>query len=432
MKLFTRLFFLGLFFALGSVPLRAQLFVDPMPYSAEELVMDFFNGTCVDVSQVEFIGVLPEQITFFEGSQSGLGVNAGLILATGNPVAAVGPNTEGGASAGYGVAFPNPLIGSLSTGANYDLAMLHFTIVPHIDSIGFKYVFGSEEFCEYVNSQFNDVFGFWISGPGFTGQQNIALVPSSTTTPVAINNVNHLLNSAYYINNIPADGYLCGQSASTAPTVSTVQYDGLTTVLTASAHVVPEQTYEIWIGISDISDGIFDSGVFLSVESLCGDSLLSPVAAFAMQVNGNAVTFQNTTKYATAWHWDFGDGSTSDERYPTHTYASLDQQYTVKLVSTNYCCSDTSVVLIGTSSVTDKGYFDCKVYPTRFNDQLTIEPAQDFANGIARLSDLTGRVVFQGAFNGKTVLNVGTVSKGAYLLELVTGDQRRVVYKVVK
>ncbi len=108
-----------------------------------------------------------------------------------------------------------------------------------------------------------------------------------------------------------------------------VQFDGLLSVLTASATVVPGETYEIWIGITDVGDGVWDSGIFLSVESLCGDSLLIPVAGFSTQVDGTTVTFANTSKYATAWNWDFGDSGNSTERYPSHNYANLNQQYSL-------------------------------------------------------------------------------------------------------
>ncbi|MEI6410276.1 MAG: choice-of-anchor L domain-containing protein [Bacteroidota bacterium] len=423
---FTCLFLLALAF-----PCRAQLFVDTQTYTAEELAMDFFNGNCVDVLAADFQGE-PMQITFFEGSQSGLNVNAGLILTTGVATLAASPNNQDFASAGFGIATPDTLIAQISQGASYDRAMLHMTIVPHVDSIGFKYVFGSEEFCEYVGSQFNDAFGFWIQGPGFPTPTNIALIPG-TTTPVNINNVNHLYNTTYYINNTPDTGQLCFQAASTAFTTNFIQYDGLTTVLTASALVTPNAPYDVWIGVSDIGDGIYDSGVFLSVESLCGDSLLSPDAAFAMNTTGATVQFQNTSKYATHWHWDFGDGTTSEERFPNHDFGSLNQQYKVTLVAMNYCCADTTVSFVGTSAVADPAAtLNCKVYPTHFNNQLIVEPADASLQGQILLSDLSGRVVLQHTLNGKTSLETGSLAKGVYFLEIQADGRRSVVQKIVK
>jgi len=67
------------------------------------------------------------------------------------------------------------------------------------------------------------------------------------------------MNCAYYINNIG------GQ---------TIQYDGLTTVLTAWAKVIPNQVYSFKIAIGDAGDGIFDSGVFLEANSFSSNAVV--------------------------------------------------------------------------------------------------------------------------------------------------------------
>ena len=85
----------------------------------------------------------------------------------------------------------------------------------------FDFVFLCEEYIEHINpatNPYNDVFAFFISGPGIVGEQNIALVPSSTN-PVTINNINPVTNSQYYIDNT---GGL------------DIEYDGFTTILEAT------------------------------------------------------------------------------------------------------------------------------------------------------------------------------------------------------
>lgn len=417
------------------IPARAQLFVDTMQYSPSELVMDFFNGSCVDVMNVEFFGE-PAQATFFEGSQSGLGVNAGIILTTGDAQLAVGPNDSDNASFGYGIQSPDSLLEMIAnSNAIFDKAMLHFTFVPHTDSIGFKYVFGSEEYCEYVGSQFNDAFGFWLKGPGisgpFYGAANIATI--DTGIYVTINNVNHLTYSGFFINNQPSvSGFLCGQNPAAGLTINTVQYDGMTTVLTASAQVVPDSVYEVWIGLGDVGDGIYDSGIFLSIESLCGDTTLRPVTNFGASIDGTTVSFQNHTKYATAWHWDFGDGTTSDERWPVHTYDNLNQLYTVTLIATNYCCADTTTSTVGVSATGEANGLDFKIYPTKIQDELVIEPSASNASGEITLTDISGQVVLRRSFSGKTVLPTGALPNGAYFLVINTSDKKSLVRKVIK
>jgi hypothetical protein len=432
--------FLSALLALAAaLPARAQqLFLDFT--SPDTLVMDFFNGHCVDVSNVTFFGQ-PGQVAFFEAGGIGLGVNAGILLATGDASVAIGPNDQDNASAGYGISTPDKDLSMLAQGgAPFDKARLHFYIVPRTDSIGFQYVFASEEYCEYVGTQFNDAFGFFIKGPGiqgpFGGAANLATLPGGSNAYVAINNVNHFTNSAHYVHNTPADGNNCGLVPPPAsPLTNFLQFDGLTTVLTASTAVVRDSTYEVWIVTSDLGDGIFDSGVFIGIESLCGDSLLDPVNEFAVVPKGNnTLRFVNHTRYATAWHWDFGDGSTSNQRFPEHTFADLGQkQYTVRLISTNYCCADTIYYVVGSaSSLTELAAADFKVYPARIQDELTVEPSDLALSGTLTLSDMAGRRLSQQLFSGKTTLSVSHLPPGAYLLHIQTDDGRRATRKVLK
>ncbi|MBK6997630.1 MAG: choice-of-anchor L domain-containing protein [Lewinellaceae bacterium] len=124
-------------------------------------------------------------------------------MATGGIGIAPGPNDSDGASAGYGIGSSDGDLQSLTNGALFDLASIEFDFTPTQSPLTFEYVFASEEYCEYVNTQFNDVFGFFISGPGISGTQNLAVVPS-TNTPITINTINHLANSGFYLHNTPS------------------------------------------------------------------------------------------------------------------------------------------------------------------------------------------------------------------------------------
>lgn len=432
-------FALFAFTLLTALSSRAQLFVDPLYHAPDSLVMDFFDGSCVNVSNVTFWGHL-DQVRFFEGSQSGIGVNAGILLATGNAQVAVGPNNKADAQdGGVGTSTPDDDLKMLSGSASvFDRAKLYFKMVPHTDSVSFKYVFASEEYCEFVGTQYNDAFGFWIKGPGisgpFNGAKNIATFGPSNTY-VTINNINHLSPPKLYVNNLSGNIgsiELCGMQPSTNPMVNFVQFDGMTTVLNANTSVMRDSTYEVWIAIGDIADNLYDSGIFLSIESLCGDSLLGPVTHFSVVPNGNTVRFVNHTRYATAWHWDFGDGITSTERFPEHTYTDLNKPYTVRLIATNYCCADTSYYLVGTSSVAEHLPADFKVYPTQMQHELTVEPSNLSLTGSLTLTDLSGKILLRQPFSGKTVLTTSHLPRGTYFLNIESSDGRRLTHKLAK
>lgn len=115
--------------------------------------------------------------------------------------------------------------------------------------VNFDYVFGSEEYVEYVFSQYNDAFGFFLNG------ENIAIVPG-TTTPVSINNVNAVVNSEYYVDNV-----LSGRGNRTSP-YPLIEADGFTVKMTAIAEPEPEWNL-IKMVTGDVSDGILDSWVML-------------------------------------------------------------------------------------------------------------------------------------------------------------------------
>lgn len=249
--------------------------------SPASLVQNILLGPGVVASNITFNGqpgnLLNPQIGGFNGTNCNIGMPAGVILATGNIVAALGPNNSGSFSSGGGnmnAGDADLLAVSQSTNPNIndinDVAILEFDFIPQGDSLQFDFVFASEEYLEFVNSV-NDAFGFFISGPGISGPfsnnaMNIALIPG-TNQPVTIDDVNSTVNSAYYVVN--GDGF-------TPPFNQNnhyVQYDGFTVPMTARAQVQCGQTYHIKIAVGDASDTVWDSAVFLAAGSFSSNAV---------------------------------------------------------------------------------------------------------------------------------------------------------------
>lgn len=244
----TSLFFVHLIAALLSTNAFAQLTVAG-GQTAFQLAQTL-AGPGITVSNAILTGA-PDAAGLFDGTASNIGMNSGVILCTGPITVAPGPNNSG--SAGNDNGQPgNAQLNGLAGAGTFNAIVLEFDFIPLSNSIEFNYVFGSEEYPEFVNSGYNDAFAFFISGPGIPGTQNMALIPG-TATPVTIDNLNAGANNQYYVNN--AGG-------------GTVQYDAFTTVLTASANVQACETYHLEIMIADAGDGIWDSGVFLEEGSL--------------------------------------------------------------------------------------------------------------------------------------------------------------------
>ncbi|MEO5673838.1 MAG: choice-of-anchor L domain-containing protein [Chitinophagales bacterium] len=290
----VRVFFLRILIVipllLAGAESKAQLIITSL--TAQEIVTKLLG--CNSVASNIVMTCYGSASGYFTALNTNLGLDSGIIFTSGLANNAIGPNN----SCCQGLDNGNPgnaLLQSLCGQNTFNACVLDFDVVLNVDTLRFNYVFGSDEYAEYVGSSFNDVFALWISGPGIIGNQNMAILPG-TPYPVTISNVNCQGNSPYYICNDPAN-YLCS-AAYTCPTnqsQTTLQYDGFTTVLEAKQEVQPGQTYHLEFAIADAGDGIFDSGVFIDAGfletyhlSIISDSInfINPVDSALTVVEG--------------------------------------------------------------------------------------------------------------------------------------------------
>ena len=260
----------------GIGKMQAQLTTQGNTVVSANALVNNIIGTGVTFSNATYTG-RPMAVGTFNGSASNIGLNSGVIITSGHINVAPGPNNNGGAT--FSNNGPNiPELETLAQSTTFDGAILEFDFVPQSDFVSFRYVFASEEYNEYVCSEFNDAFAFFISGPGITGTENLAVVPS-TTIPVTINTINN--GSVGALGSITNSPCVLGNSTYfVGNTLNTVQYDGWTTVLTAQRTVIPCQTYHIRMMIADGADDIFDSAVFLEENSFSSDVFNISVSTF--------------------------------------------------------------------------------------------------------------------------------------------------------
>jgi gliding motility-associated-like protein len=212
----------------------------------------------------------------FQSNGSNIGLPAGVLLTSGEVANAIGPNLSTGISTSHSSP-GDPQLNALSAPfLTEDACILEFDIVAICDTIQISYVFGSDEYDEFVCSDFTDVFGFFISGPGIVGTQNIAVIPGSAT-PISINTVNIGAPGAF--STFPLPGNCNTTNAAyftTNNTGTTVEYDGFTIPLIAKSAVIPCSTYHIKLAIADAGDDALDSGVFLEQGGIrCTSTMLS-------------------------------------------------------------------------------------------------------------------------------------------------------------
>lgn len=276
-------------------------------------------GPGITVSNATYVGAATASGSF-DGTATNLNLASGVLITSGDISIAIGPNTIG--SAGVDNGLPgNSQLNGIAGATTYDASTLEFDFVPQSNNASFRYIFASEEYPEWVNTGYNDAFAFYISGPGITGQQNIAVVPG-TTLPVTIDNINGGSYSQYYVSN----------------SGTSVQYDAFTTVLTASAQVQACETYHLKLTLADGGDGIYDSGVFIEENSLISDVVhvtASTVTADSTAYEGctqGIITFELSQPAQNPYPINFTIGGTATNGVD---YTSLPTSVTIPAGATN-------------------------------------------------------------------------------------------------
>lgn len=260
-------------------------------------------GQNVSVSNATFIGSSDQLARFNDGTNK-IGFAEGIALTTSRSTYA-GVDGQQNEAPSYGAVPENirPPANPVNFEPDLDVlngsgtvkaaAVLEFDFVTTNNSVSFTFVFASEEYPEEVCTQYNDVFGFFLSGPGISGPFsdnaiNIAKVPGSNA-PIAINTVNigqaggfgnpsncfaadpnWQANSIYYVNNVfnhPLGNPINEGNAQWV-------YDGHTVVMSVSYPVQCNTAYHAKIAICNTADTNKDSGVFIK-----SGTLTSPFAA---------------------------------------------------------------------------------------------------------------------------------------------------------
>jgi hypothetical protein len=206
-------------------------------------------------------------------------------------------------------------------------------------------------------------------------------------------------------------------------------------------------------GVSEYTNGGFWMKVktFSSVCNSAADSIYintgyPPIADFAGTSDSNFVPleiyFTNLSVipngYVKYSKWYFGDGDSSDERNPVHTYLKTGK-YDVKLIAiSSIGCSDTAVkedyitVLSGIKDAkNDPGL---KLFPNPAKEFIYIVSAKpDIRILSVQMSDIYGKLVFLNNTINKNAFRIerGNLFKGIYLVKVRTNNGNEYIGRVV-
>ncbi|MFK7781955.1 choice-of-anchor L domain-containing protein [Psychroserpens sp.] len=284
MKIFKYLC-IGLFLCFTYTAIAQQISTENAA-NLEALIQANLGQGCVDISNVSS-SVNGQSEGFssygaFNKENSNFPFENGIILSTGNIQ-----------SAGNNVNASNLNDGSSNWSSDSDLenvlglsgtlnaTSIEFDFLSTTSQISFDYILASEEYNSNFPCQYSDGFAFLIKRAGTTDPfTNIALIPG-TSIPVNTNTIHDEIvgfcpaeNESYF------EGYNIGDT----------NYNGRTTVLTATASIQPNELYKIKLIIADQTDQNYDSAVFIQQTSTLSSVDLGPdmnTCAQSLILNGN-------------------------------------------------------------------------------------------------------------------------------------------------
>ncbi len=197
----------------------------------------------------------------FTNASGTYGIPSGIVLSTGNVADyGDGPNQSGSWSTSYGVSassVQNALLSPITNASDhYDVTQLDLVFTTSTGGVYLYFVFGSEEYPEYVGSVFNDGFGVYLDGT------NIAQV----------------------------NGYLINVSHPDMGPVSGTELDGLIApnnnplLLLGVTGLNPLVPHTLTFILGDASDSSYDTTVYLS--SLSGGVVIPEPGTWMLMLSG--------------------------------------------------------------------------------------------------------------------------------------------------
>jgi hypothetical protein len=227
---------------------------------------------------------LGQQIGVFTANGTNLGMSEGIVMSTGGLTNPLPSSNDGDAFVNTNnrdVDLAKLLdIVNVSNDVQRNTIVLEFDFIAGQDEVEFEYIFASDEYEGYTCSDFTDVFGFFISGPGISGPysnggRNIALVPNPanpttfTNTPVMINTLNSgtTSNNSNVCSNIDPNWTSYNVFFIKNSAQASVGFNGFTKPLKAKATVQCGKKYHIKLAICDVGDQLLNSAVFLKKGS---------------------------------------------------------------------------------------------------------------------------------------------------------------------
>ncbi|WP_179008443.1 T9SS type B sorting domain-containing protein [Winogradskyella forsetii] len=355
--------FIGL---ICSVSFAQQVSVDNS-VSPQDLVQNTLIQGCVEVSNISSpsngtsIGI--GSFGYFERASSNFPFENGIVLTTGNANSA--GNGQNNTILNEGDATwltDNDLETALGISGTVNATSIEFEFISISNQIQFNYILASEEYFGNFPCEYSDGFAFLIRQAGTSDPYtNIALIPG-TTTPVNTNTVHdEIVGFCPASNDEFFEGYNVGDT----------NYNGRTTVLSATASIQPNVQYQIKLVIADQTDQNYDSAVFIEGNSFDASVDLGEdfsTCASSVVLDGN-IDNPNAT-----YSWYFNDALIATENQSTLT-ALQAGNYRVEItlpLAGNSCAIEDDINVALSSTQTSEPLSDFQLCDDLSGDGLEI------------------------------------------------------------
>ena len=160
-----------------------------------------------------------------------------------------------------------------------------------------------------------------------------------------------------------------------------------------------------------------------------------PMANFVIEELGDGqFSLTNTSENATSYLWNFGDGTTSTETNPSHTYTATGEftiELTVESCGITVTYSQTVLVTTLTIGEVNPTKKEIRIYPNPTSHFITLESPEEYIGKSFQLIDITGRMVMKENITTlKSFHDVSSLTNGVYFLRV--NDTSTPTIKIVK
>jgi len=392
--------------AMLSLPTFSQNITTDTTLTPSQLIQSLV-GPGVTISNITYTGSNSARGQFTVTGIP-LPVTSGVFMSTGNSLmfdysssafSSFGYDFQGDSALSAAMGVPDSVI--------FDAAHFEFDMQVAVDTFEMSYFFASEEYNEWVNTNFNDLFAVILD------TTNIAFVPG-TNFPISIQTINNGMSSGsssgpctncnYYDDNFNAPNFV---------------FDGYTTRLKATQSVVPNQTYHVTLIIADKADSVYDSSVFLQAGSLKASGPYNACSFFEVNINPGDTTICQGSLQLTAtatypnlvYNWS-GPGISNPSQSFQNINFAINQQYIVEVVDTTHFCFGKDTVIVSVVNDFSQSLNTCNSAPLNLSMTAGVDSYNwisftDTSGIVTSLTDITQSIISSepGLYTGTATVN---------------------------